>query len=269
MKRLLGYLAYALIGAFIFGTTANADTAPYTPQIGQDGKDVIWVPTDQDMVEVMLDMAELKPDDRLVDLGSGDGRTVITAAKRGIHARGIEYNPKLVELAQRHARAERVDDRATFEQADIFETDFSDATVVTLFLLPTLNMRLRPTLLDMAPGTRVVSNSFDMEDWTPDETRKVSEDCKGRCDVHKWIVPAKVGGTWALGDQELVIEQTFQVLEGTLGQGAAGQAISDARLNGNNIVFTADGKRYEGMIDGEQMRGTVDGKPWSAGRNAS
>jgi len=273
MRRMLKYLVPALISAFILGHPARAESPteiPYTPSVGQEGKDVIWVPTDQEMVEVMLDMAELTPEDRLVDLGSGDGRTVITAAKRGISARGIEYNPDMVALAQRQARLERVSDKAVFEQADIFESDFSEATVVTLFLLPTLNVRLRPTLLDMAPGTRVLSNSFDMDDWTPDETRKVTEDCQGRCDVHKWVVPAKVGGTWTLGKQELVLDQTYQVLDGSLNDGANGQAISDARLNGSQIQFTVAGKRYEGVVNGNEISGTIDGQQkWNAKRTGS
>lgn len=270
MRHLLKYLTPVLMGAFVLIGPAHAETEPYTPLIGQDGKDVIWVPTDRKMVEVMLDMANIKPGDRLVDLGSGDGRTVVTAAQRGIAARGIEYNPKLVELAQRTAREHGVEEQALFEQGDIFETDFSDATVVTLFLLPSLNMRLRPTLLDMSPGTRVISNSFDMEDWKPDETRKVADDCLGRCDVHKWIVPAKVGGTWTLGDQELVLNQTFQKLDGMLNQGSRSQALTDAQLSGRNIQFTVDGKRYDGVVDNDQMRGKIDGQhEWSARRAAS
>ena len=136
--------------------------ADYTPHPGQAGKDVVWVPTPQTLVDNMLDMAGATKDDYLIDLGSGDGRTVITAARRGIRARGIEYNADMVALSKRQAAAEGVGDKVVFDQADIFETDFSDATVLTLFLLPELNLRLRPTILDMKPGTRVVSNSFDM-----------------------------------------------------------------------------------------------------------
>src|SRR5690606_9094222 len=159
-------------------TSENSAAAKqYTPSVGQQGKDVVWVPTSQALVDRMLEMAQLTAEDRLVDLGSGDGRLVITAAKRGAASRGIEFNPDLVAISKRAAQTEGVAQRATFEQADIFESDFSDASVVTLFLLPSLNLRLRPTLLDMKPGTRVVSNSFAMEAWEPDESVEVKENC--------------------------------------------------------------------------------------------
>ncbi len=244
--------------------TAPAASAPeYKPSQGQAGKDVMWIPTPQVLVDRMLDMAKLTPRDHLIDLGSGDGRLVITAAKRGATAHGIEYNPDMVALSQRTAAAEGVSARATFEKADIFESDFSKATVITLFLLPELNMRLRPTLLDMKPGTRIVSNSFDMGDWEPDETRRATneEGCRTYCEAYRWTVPAKVAGTWSLGGgQELVLTQTFQKLEGTLRQ-RSGQAtpISDARMDGTRIAFTAGGQRYTGEVDGRRMSGTVAG----------
>jgi len=271
-RRLLDYLACASFSAFLAGEPAwaqspDAEEAGYTPTVGQVGKDVVWVPTPQDLVDVMLDMAELKPGDKLVDLGAGDGRTVISAAKRGITARGIEYNPDLVTLAQRAAKQEGVTDRASFEQADIFESDFSEVTVVTLFLLPRLNMRLRPTLLEMPPGTRIISNSFTMEDWTPDETRKVNENCTGRCIAYKWVVPAKVAGTWDLDGKELVLAQTFQHLEGELRDGERATPLSEARMDGKKVAFNMNGQRYEGEVDGDEMRGKVDGKQaWRAKR---
>jgi hypothetical protein len=178
---------------------ASTASPAYTPKVGQLGKDVVWVPTSQAMVDRMLDMAELTARDRLVDLGSGDGVLVITAAKRGATARGIEFNPDLVALSKRRARAEGVADRARFERADIFQSDFSEATVVTLFLLPALNLRLRPTLLEMPPGTRIVSNSFDMGDWEPDATAEVTEGCTNYCHAMLWIVPARVAGMWTIG----------------------------------------------------------------------
>ena len=157
---------------------APAPSSAYEPKSGQPGKDVVWVPTHQALVDRMLDMAEVTPADYLVDLGSGDGRTVITAAKRGVRALGIEYNPDLVALSTRAAEKEGVADKARFIQADIFASDFKDATVVTLFLLPELNVRLRPTILAMKPGTRVVSNSFDMDEWTPDLTIDAGGECR-------------------------------------------------------------------------------------------
>src|SRR5690606_30468300 len=162
-------------------------------------------------------MAGLTPNDYLVDLGSGDGRTVITAAKRGAKAKGIEFNPDLVHFAQAAAKAEGVADRATFEQGDIFQSDFSDATVVTLFLTTSLNLKLRPILLDMKPGTRVVSNSFSRGDWEPDASARLDEDdgCVSWCSAYKWMVPAKVGGPWDLGGRQLVLDQSYQTFEGS------------------------------------------------------
>src|SRR5882724_12992968 len=142
----------------------------YQPEVGQAGKDVVWVPTPQALVDKMLDMSKLTPKDYLIDLGSGDGRTVITAAKRGSKALGIEYNPEMVELSKRNAAKEGVSDKANFVKADLFESDFSQAQVITMFLLPSINIKLRPKILDLKPGTRIVSNSFDMEDWKADET---------------------------------------------------------------------------------------------------
>jgi len=263
----------ALSAAFVFGGPVwgqDAASETYTPKVGQTGKDVIWVPTPQMLVDRMLDMAGLKPDDRLVDLGSGDGRTVITAAKRGATARGIEFNPEMVTLAQRAAKAEGVADRATFVHGDIFESDFSDATVVTLFLLPSLNVRLRPILLDMPPGTRIVSNSFTMGDWQPDASEEVTGDCGSWCVAYKWIVPAKASGTWQLGDKDLVLAQNFQALEGSLRSNGAISTIRDARLDGTDIFFTVDGQRYAGKVNGNEMRGTINGgTTWIANRRPS
>jgi len=141
---------------------------PFEPQVGQAGKDVVWVPTPQALVDKMLDMAKVTPQDFVMDLGSGDGRTVITAAKRGARAMGIEYNPNMVDLSKKNAAAAGVTQRATFQQADLFETDFSKAQVITMFLLPSINMKLRPKLLELRPWTRIVSNTFTMEDWEAD-----------------------------------------------------------------------------------------------------
>lgn len=249
--------------------SASAPAAAYEPSVGQPGKDVVWVPTPQTLVDRMLDMAKLTPQDRLVDLGSGDGRLVITAARRGATARGIEFNPDLVALSQRSAKIEGVSERARFEQADIFKSDFSEATVVTLFLLPELNLRLRPTLLKMKPGTRVVSNSFRMDDWEPDHTERVQDDCSSFCDGYLWIVPAQVAGTWQLqGGEQLQLKQSFQMLEGSL-QTAAGQSspISDARMNGTRIQFSVGSDRYEGEVDGRKMSGKRNGSAdWQAER---
>lgn len=255
----------ALAGASWAESPSQAtESKEFVPTVGQAGKDVIWVPTPQALVDKMLDMAKLTPQDTLVDLGSGDGRTVITAAKRGARARGIEYNPDMVALSRSAALQAGVADRAVFEQADIFESDFSDATVVTLFLLPNLNLKLRPTLLDMAPGTRVVSNSFTMGDWEPDESTE-AEGCANYCTAYKWVVPAKVEGTWALPDGRLVLTQNYQFVEGTLTRGGDTVSVTDGRLDGTTLRFKAGDTEYSATVNGKQMQGTVNGQAeWSA-----
>jgi SAM-dependent methyltransferase len=243
------------------GSALAQTDKPFEPTVGQAGKDVVWVPTPQELVEKMLDMAKLTPQDYLIDLGSGDGRTVITAAKRGARALGIEYNPNMVELAQRRAKEAGVLGKATFTRADIFESDFSKAQVITLFLLPSLNMKLRPTILNMTPGTRIVSNTFTMEDWSPDETANVGGDCTSWCTAHLWIVPAKVEGTWDVaGRGALTFYQSFQNVTGSLGS----DSISNGKLRGGEISFTAGGATYTGRVEGSTIRGTVNGQPFTA-----
>jgi len=224
----------------------------YVPESGQAGKDVVWVPTPDTLVERMLDMAEVTPQDYLVDLGSGDGRTVIAAAKRGLRAHGIEYNPDMVALSQRNAAAAGVADRATFEEADIFETDFSKAQVLTLFLLPELNERLMPQILEMEPGTRVVSNSFRMGDWEPDRTEQI-EGCSQWCTALMWTVPAKVEGNWLLGEQPLQLTQKYQMISGTLGT----TPIENGRVRGREVSFSVDGVHYVGTVAGTAISGTA------------
>ncbi len=235
----------------------------YEPQVGQGGKDVVWVPTPQALVDKMLDMAKVTPADFVMDLGSGDGRTVITAAKRGSHAVGIEYNPEMVELSKKNAAAAGVADKATFMKADLFETDFSKAQVITMFLLPQINMKLRPTILNLKPGTRIVSNSFTMEDWAADETQTITdEDCTSWCTALLWIVPAKVEGSWQTPQGELKLMQTFQMISGTLGS----QTLADAKLRGDEISFKAGSDTYSGKVDGNTIRGTGSRGEWTATR---
>ena len=259
MKRSLCCVFAILMAATLAGVPAAAQTTatqkPFEPQVGQAGKDVVWVPTSQALVDKMLDMAKVTPQDVVIDLGSGDGRTVITAAKRGSRAYGIEYNPDMVELSRKNAAAAGVSQRATFEKADLFETDFSKAQVITMFLLPSINMKLRPKLLDLKPGTRIVSNSFTMEDWEADQTETISGDCSNWCTALLWIVPAKVEGTWQLGNQPLTLQQKFQMVTGTLGS----QAISDGRLRGDEITFTIGNQKYTGRVDGNMIKGTIAG----------
>jgi SAM-dependent methyltransferase len=227
----------------------------YQPKVGQEGKDVVWVPTPQALVDKMMEMAKVTPQDYVIDLGSGDGRTVITAAKLGAKALGIEYNPDMVELSKRNAAKEGVGEKAKFVKADIFESDFSQATVITMFLLPELNLRLRPALLNLKPGTRLVSNTFTMGEWPDDETATLGgPNCTAWCTAHLWIVPAKVAGTWQVGEGELKLEQTFQVVSGTLKSGNGSTAVN-GRLAGDQIVLTAGGTQYTGRVSGDAIEG--------------
>jgi precorrin-6B methylase 2 len=232
--------------AFAQATSDPAKPAgQFEPRVGQPGKDVVWVPTPQALVDKMLDMAKVTPNDFVMDLGSGDGRTVITAAKRGATAMGIEYNPDMVELSKRNAQKEGVSAKATFVQADLFKADLSKATVITMFLLPSINMQLRPTILNLKPGTRIVANTFTMEDWDADETQSVTDNCSSWCTALLWIVPAKVQGTWKTPQGNLTLTQTFQNVTGNLN----GTAITAGKLNGDQISLTAGGTTYTGRVN--------------------
>lgn len=282
------FIAGSLVAAFWLTTAALAlpahaqsETREFKPVVGQEGKDVIWVPTPQALVERMLEMAKTTRNDYVVDLGSGDGRTVITAAKKyGVQALGIEYNADMVELSKRSAEKEGVADRARFIQGDIFQTDFSKATVLTLYLLPNLNLKLRPTILNMKPGTRVVSHAFTMDDWQPDQIESV----EGRT-AYLWIVPAKVEGTWRWGgsrEHELTLQQHFQQVEGLVRVSGKTAQFRNARLQGDRISFSIieySGMGnvqhdYTGRVAGDTMEGSVkrsDGggeEKWTAKRSA-
>jgi SAM-dependent methyltransferase len=230
----------------------------YQPSVGQEGKDVIWVPTPNELIAKMLDMAKLTPGDIHYDLGSGDGRTVIAAAKRGANATGVEFNADMVALSVRSAKREGVADKTKFIHGDIFKTDFSKATVLTLYLLPSLNTKLRPTILDMKPGTRVVSHAFTMGEWEHDQIETVDNRT-----AYLWIVPAKVDGRWRIeGTGELTLKQMFQKVEGTLGGKPA-----KVTLRGDAITISAEGREYSGRVDGSRMSGEVKGGgKWSATR---
>ncbi len=259
---------FLLVGAAAFAQTQK----PFQPEVGQPGKDVVWVPTCQPLVDQMLDLAKVTPQDFVVDLGSGDGRTVITAAKRGANALGVEYNPNMVRLSQENAAKAGVTDRATFLQADLFETDFSKATVVTMFLLPSINMKLRPKILDMKPGTRIVANTFTMEDWDPDQTVTVDhEDCSSWRTALLWIVPAKVDGTWKTPTGELTLQQKFQFVSGALTSGGSSLPIVDGRIRGDMLSFTAGGTRYMARVTGSTITGTAAAngseQPFTATKN--
>lgn len=253
----------------VFGSapaSAQYGDDQYKPHSGQEGKDVIWVPTPMSLVERMLDMAKATPKDIVYDLGSGDGRTVIAAAKRGIQAVGVEYNPDMVALSERTAAKEGVAGRAKFIHGDIFQTDFSQATVLTLYLLPSLNVKLRPTILNMKPGTRVVSHAFTMDDWQADQT----DSSEGRT-AYLWIVPAKVEGTWQTSAGEIAFTQKYQMVSGTLKSGTNNATIAEGKLDGTRIAFTAGGVRYSGRVAGDRIEGTAQSSAggttkWSATR---
>ena len=249
---------------------AQAQQAPFEPRVGQAGKDVIWVPTPQALVDKMLEIAKLTPQDVLMDLGSGDGRTVITAAKRGARATGIEYEPEMVALSQKNAAAANVANRATFVKADLFQTDLSQATVITMFLLPQINLDLRPKLLDLKPGTRIVSNTFTMGEWQEDEKATISGDCGSWCTALLWIVPAKVAGTWQSAQGQLNLTQTFQMLSGTMRSGNTPTPITAGKMTGDQITFTVGNTRYSGKVSGNTIEGTAvtgsNSTPWRATR---
>jgi SAM-dependent methyltransferase len=261
-------LALALLLAFNSSAYAQAqkDAAPaapaapaaapaYEPSSGQAGKDVVWVPTPQVLVDKMLDLAKVTKSDFVMDLGSGDGRTVITAAKRGARALGVEYNPDMVELSKRNAEKEGVSANAKFVKADLFQTDFSKASVITMFLLPDINQKLRPKILELKPGTRVVSNSFDMGDWKPDVTANLTakEGCDASwCTAHFWIVPAKAAGSYDLPQGKIELKQTYQMLSGTLETEGKSHPI-EGRVRGNAVTFSAGGKTYRGRMNGGKL----------------
>ena len=263
-------LALAFAAPALAQAPKESAPAAYEPSTGQPGKDVVWVPTPQALVDRMLDMAKLKPRDFVMDLGSGDGRTVIAAAKRGARALGVEYNPDMVELSRRNAAKEGVTDKAQFTKADLFETDLSKATVITMFLLPDINLKLRPKILNLKPGTRIVSNSFTMGEWKADQTSNVKENCTTYCTALLWIVPAKVEGNWQLGGGELKLKQEFQMLTGSLTSGGTETPVK-GQMRGDHITFTAGGAQYTGRVNGSSIvEGTVktggNSSQWTATR---
>lgn len=229
----------------------------FVPQVGQRGKDVVWVPTPQELVDKMLEIAHVTPEDFVIDLGSGDGRTVITAAKLGAKAKGIEYNPDMVALSRENAAKEGVSERAEFTEGDLFAADLSQATVITMFLLPEINLKLRPKLLDLKPGTRIVSNTFTMGEWEEDFKVTTEDNWNSWNTAYMWIIPAKVAGNWKLGKSELELTQEFQMVRGTFKTGGKTSLISDGRLNGDEITFTVDNTKYTGKVSNDTMLGTA------------
>jgi precorrin-6B methylase 2 len=243
----------------------------FQPEEGMEGKNVPFITTPQELVEKMLELAKITPEDFLIDLGSGDGRTVITAAKLGTRALGIEYNPDLVKLSIKNAGKEGVSSMAKFIEADFFEYDFSKATVITMFLLPEINMKLRAKLLDLKPGTRIVTNTFTMQEWHFDGVAKTGDESNRWNTAYLWIIPAKVEGKWVLPQGgELIFMQEFQMLTGSMIIVSKKLTINEGRLRGNEITFTTGGDIYTGKVVGNKMEGTFTsgGKTdkWSATR---
>lgn len=262
---------------------APAGKGEYEPTRGQAGKDVIWIPTPDQVANRLLQLAGVTPQDTVVDLGSGDGKIVIAAARDyKARALGIEFNPDLVELSKRNAQRAGVADRAEFVRGDIFATNFSNATVVTMYLLPQLNLRLRPTLLAMKPGTRVVSHDFDMAEWEADERTRA-----GSRTAHLWVVPSNAGGEWKLRfplrsgatDVRLTIEQTFQKIRGWAAFDGFDTSLREPRLLGDQIAFAftdSDGvlRDFRGSVAANRISGTVSvpagpAAPFSAERQGA
>ena len=267
LKRSVVRVSLAVSLMAIAVGAAHAQVAPgeFQPQVGQAGKDVVWVPTPPALVERMLDMAQVTPQDYVVDLGSGDGRNIVAAARRGARALGVEFNPDMVELSKRNAAKEGVSDKASFVRGDMFEADISQATVLALFLLPDNMMKLQPKFLDLKPGSRIVGNTFGFQDWTPDASETISTDCSSWCTALLWIVPAKVEGTWQSPQGELTLQQNHQMLTGTLSAGGRSGPIAEGRLRGDQISFTVAGAEYSGRVNGDTIEGTVK----SENRNAT
>ena len=262
-------LAVALLAPLAAQQSRQQPQEPFKPVSGMAGKDVVWVPTPPEVVEKMLDMAKVTPKDFVVDLGSGDGRNVIAAAKRGAKAVGFEYNPDMVELSRKIAKEAGVADKATFVQGDMYEAQFADATVLALFLLPSNLEKLKDKILALKPGTRVVMNTFTVDGWEADETDRVGGDCSSWCQVLLHYVPAKVAGAWKGEGTELSLTQEFQKVSGTITTGGKPVTIENGRLRGDQFTFTAAGTSYTGRVEGNRISGTTTGaaaRKWSVTR---
>ena len=251
-SRLLYACALALACA-----STSAQEKPFEPYSGQPGKDVVWVPSPAVTVSKMMDVAKVSPQDFVMDLGSGDGRNIIAAAKRGARAVGVEFNADMVALSERNAAKEGVADKAKFVQGDMFTADISQATVMALFLLPDNLRKLNQKFLDLRPGTRIVVNTFGIDGWEPAQSESATGDCGAWCSVILYIVPAKVAGNWRLSDGTLALEQKVQQITGTLTLGGVARPIENGRVTGEQISFTVGGVQYTGRLKGDTIAGTV------------
>lgn len=260
MRTLLLTSLFSLFASLSAAQQPQAQAAePFVPRSGMPGKDVVWVPSPTATVEKMMDVGKITANDFVIDLGSGDGRNVIAAAKRGARALGVEYNPDMVALSQKLAKEAGVADRAQFVQGDMYEADISKATAMVLFLLPVNLNKLAPKFLDLAPGSRIVGNTFGIDGWEPDYRTALPEgsDCSSWCEILLWIVPAKVAGTWALPNGTLALTQEYQTVQGTLTIDGKPQTVSMGKMNGEEIAFVAGGLNYKGTVKGGRMQGTV------------
>jgi SAM-dependent methyltransferase len=259
-NTLIASLMVVVAGAGLAAQTTTP-AKPYEPTVGQGGKDVVWVPTPPALVEKMLDMAQVTPADLVMDLGSGDGRNIIAAAKRGATAIGVEYNPDMVALSRRNAAAAGVSGKATFIEGDMFTADISKATVMALFLLPDNLTRLRDTFMKLRPGTRMVLNTFGIPEWDPDEKVTIEGDCISWCTSLLYYVPAPVAGKWMTTRGDLELTQMYQVVLGTLTENGQARKLT-GKLRGTALTLEGDGVTLTGRVDGDRL----DGGSWSGAR---
>jgi Methyltransferase domain len=264
---------FFLASGMVFCTAASAQTPPaqeaYKPIVGQPGKDAVWVPTSPAMVEKMLDMAKVTPQDFVMDLGSGDGRTIIAAAKRGARALGVEYNTDLVEFAKRQAALAGVGEKAQFVQGDMYEADISKATVLALFLLPSNLDKLKAKFLDLPAGTRIVANTFWVEGWMPDESEVMQDFCDSWCTSHLFIIPARVEGSWRMPHGELSLKQAYQMVSGTFTSARGVASPVTGRLRGTRLTITVADVDYEGTVTGDTMEASAKTGPNTAKLSAT
>ena len=270
LRFILLLLSVLFLVAAATAVPAQTPQQTFQPVRGQPGKDVVWIPTPDSMVEKMLDMARVTPQDYVIDLGSGDGRNIIAAARRGARALGVEYNPDLVEFSKRAAAEAGVADKAVFVQGDMFEADISQATVLALFLQPDNLQRLAPKFLALRPGARIVLNTYGIGGgWMADATETVRDSCVSFCLAALYIVPAKVAGSWRLPEGELTLEQEYQLISGTFEIGGISVPVESGRLRGEEIQFTVNGVDYTGRVNGDTMEGVAKGRitrTWTATR---
>jgi SAM-dependent methyltransferase len=252
MKKVVSFPIVLLLLAVALPSFAQEK--PFEPVVGQAGKDVVWVPTPPELVEKMLDMAKVTSQDLVMDLGSGDGRNIIAAAKRGAVAIGVEYNPDMVAISNRAAKEAGVADKARFIEGDMYTADISKATVMALFLLPDNLRKMTDRFLALEPGSRLVLNTFAIPDWEADETETIQGDCASWCTSLLYYVPAKVAGTWKTPQGELTLTQEFQVVSGTLTTNGTSVPVS-GKLRGQQLTLTAGGVQLAGKVNGDRIEG--------------